>query len=310
MTIRTKSRGFARSLKGVRLPRRLLVGADKGNVKFGSFKISIDSNKKNINESLVNNGDDTNDDTSAAFAKLISILTQARPKEIIISLRGPNSIRRSVKRAIKRHYESVSAGAFASERVHDQHDDVDDYDESYVNHASLRNNPVVRVIERARDPLPEISIDDVKRAIRQFAGEAEFETDTDTRRAVEGAGNAGLVALAFGIRFCAWAGQCESIFKSAKYGSLCKLVNIDFDDVQNHDNNSGPLRQRKTMLEFHGNALKELGVTDGGKKSLIGLLSRDCITPHGKQRVREYGFQPSRTNLGYHDQTGYNTVPT
>ena len=38
------------------------------------------------------------------------------------------------------------------------------------------------------------------------------------------------------------------------------------------------------MLEFHGNALKELGVTDGGKKSLIGLLSRDCITPrHGKK---------------------------
>ena len=157
-----------------------LIDADKGNVKFGSFKISIDSNKNSINESLVNNGDDTNDDTSAAFAKLISILTQARPKEIIISLRGPNSIRRNVKRAIKRHYESVSAGAFASERVHDQHDDVDDYDESYANHASLRNNPVVRVIERGCDPLPEISIDDVKRAIRQFAGEAEFETDTDT----------------------------------------------------------------------------------------------------------------------------------
>lgn len=270
-----------------------LIDADKGNVKFGSFKISIDSNKNSINESLVNNGDDTNDDTSAAFAKLISILTQARPKEIIISLRGPNSIRRNVKRAIKRHYESVSAGAFASERVHDQHDDVDDYDESYASHASLRNNPVVRVIERGCDPLPEISIDDVKRAIRQFAGEAEFETDTDTRRAVEGAGNAGLVALAFGIRFCAWAGQCESIFKSAKYGSLASLVNIDFDDVQNHDNNnSGPLRQRKTMLEFHGNALKELGVTDGGKKSLIGLLSRDCITPHGKRRVRDMVFSP------------------
>ncbi|CAL6390299.1 unnamed protein product [Bathycoccus prasinos] len=270
-----------------------LIDADKGNVKFGSFKISIDSNKNSINESLVNNGDDTNDDTSAAFAKLISILTQARPKEIIISLRGPNSIRRNVKRAIQRHYESVSAGAFASERVHDQHDDVDDYDESYASHASLRNNPVVRVIERGCDPLPEISIDDVKRAIRQFAGEAEFETDTDTRRAVEGAGNAGLVALAFGIRFCAWAGQCESIFKSAKYGSLASLVNIDFDDVQNHDNNnSGPLRQRKTMLEFHGNALKELGVTDGGKKSLIGLLSRDCITPHGKRRVRDMVFSP------------------
>jgi len=259
-----------------------LIDADKGNVKFGSFKISIESNEKNSEKVA--------EDTPSAFVKLVSILTQARPKEIILSLRGPNAIRRNVKCAIKRHYESVGSGAFALERAHDQDEDIDEYDESYANHASLRNNPVVRVIERGCDPLPEISIEDVKRAIRQFAGEAEFETDTDTRRAVENAGNAGLIALAFGIRFCAWAGQCESIFRSAKYGSLASFVNIDSDDIQT--NNNEPARERKTMLEFHGNALKELGVTDGGKRSLIGLLSRDCITPHGKRRVRSMVFSP------------------
>ena len=165
-----------------------------------------------------------------------------------------------------------------------------------MNHASLRNNPVVRVIERGSDPLPEICIEDVKIAVRQFAGEAEFEVDTDTRRAVENAGNAGLIALAFGIRFCSWAGQCKTIFKSAKYGSLASLVNIDIDDIQTNTNtitnNNGSARQRKTMLEFHGNALKELGITDGGKNSLIGLLSRDCVTPHGKRRVRDMVFNP------------------
>ncbi len=264
-----------------------LIDADKGNIKFGSFNISIDINSTSTKESHANN----DDDASIALVKLISILTQVRPKEIIISLRGPNAIGRNVKRAIKRHYESVGAGAFASERTCDHQDDTD-YDESYVNHASLRNNPVVRVIERGSDPLPEICIEDVKIAVRQFAGEAEFEVDTDTRRAVENAGNAGLIALAFGIRFCSWAGQCKTIFKSAKYGSLASLVNIDIDDIHTNTNNNGAARQRKTMLEFHGNALKELGITDGGKNSLIGLLSRDCVTPHGKRRVRDMVFNP------------------
>ena len=49
-----------------------LIDADKGNVKFGSFKISIESNEKNSEKVA--------EDTSSAFVKLVSILTQARPK--------------------------------------------------------------------------------------------------------------------------------------------------------------------------------------------------------------------------------------
>ena len=276
-----------------------LIDADKGNVKFGSIKITRNKKKKKEEEGYdeEENNNKKDDDDETSFAKLVSILTQTRPKEIIISMRGPNACSSNVKRAIKRHYVSVSAGAFASNEELARYDDFDDdndkniNEDSYANHASLRNNPVIRVLERGCDPLPSINILDVKRAIRQYAGEAEFETDTDTRRAVESCGNAGLIALAFGIRFCAWAGQSDAIFKSAKYDTLASLINIDaqeYGDLNQRDGSSS----RRTMLEFHGNALKELNVTQGGKNSLIASLSRDCTTPHGKRRVRDMVFCP------------------
>ena len=45
------------------------------------------------------------------------------------------------------------------------------------------------------------------------------------------------------------------------------------------------------MLEFHGNALKELDITDGGKNSDWFTLPGLCNAA-GKRRVRDMVFNP------------------